>query len=367
VERLRNSAAEPDDKKGTVGLRKLMSLLIVDAEPGSLRALEAMLAEARRWNIVVAATVADAVRVVESGEIQLVLADLMAPGMSGLDLCHQIGVRPEFCHVPVVVLVSPENGEQLNRIYEAGACDYIMRPLHLDEVVARIGAVLRSREEILRRAERERELVAANGKLEAANQWLEQQSLVDPVTGVANRRSFDQMLDRVWRSGARHDFPVALIMMDVDFFKAYNDRLGHPAGDACLARLAKGLANGLKRPDDFVARYGGEEFAAILPRTDLGGAMMVAERLRCEIQNLGIVHPASPQRGFVTISLGVACQMPARSLTSSSVIAAADRALYEAKRLGRNRLHAALSDFAAQQSHNRTPGSTETVLSPPKL
>jgi two-component system cell cycle response regulator len=139
------------------------------------------------------------------------------------------------------------------------------------------------------------------------------------------------------------------------------------AGDACLARVAKGLANGLRRPDDFVARYGGEEFAAILPRTDLGGAMTVAERLRCEIQELGIVHPASPQGGSVTISLGVACQMPARSLTSSSVINAADQALYEAKRLGRNRLHTALSDFAAQQSHNRTPDSIGTVLSPPKL
>jgi PleD family two-component response regulator len=196
-----------------------MRLLIVDSEPERLSALQTMLTEARRWNIVAAATVADAVRVVESGGIQLVLADLMPPRMGGLDLCRQIAVRPEFCHLPVVMLVSPENRGQAGRIYEAGACDYIMRPLHLDEVVARVGAVLRSRGEILQRAERERQLVVANGKLEAANQRLQRQSLVDPVTSVANRRWFDQTLERAWRSGARHGFPVGLIMVDVDFFK----------------------------------------------------------------------------------------------------------------------------------------------------
>lgn len=343
-----------------------MSLLIVDANLERLSAGQTMLTEARRWNIVSVATVADAVRVVESGGIQLVLADLMAPQMGGLDVCRQIAVRPELGHLPVVMLVSPENREQAGRIYEAGACDYIMRPLYLDEVVARVSAVLRSREEILRRAERERQLVVANRKLETANQRLQQQSLVDTVTGVANRRSFDQTLDRVWRSGARHDFPAALIMIDVDFFKPYNDRLGHPAGDACLARIATGLASGVKRPDDFVARYGGEEFAVILPRTDLAGASAVAERLRREIQNLGIPHPASLVGGCVTISQGVASQMPERSLTPSSLIAAADQALYEAKRLGRNRLHVALSDFAARQSHNRTPDSIGAFLSRPK-
>lgn len=219
VERPRNSGADPDDRQRTAETAQLMRLLIVDSEPERLSALQTMLTEARRWNIVAAATVADAVRVVESGGIQLVLADLMPPRMGGLDLCRQIAVRPEFCHLPVVMLVSPENRGQAGRIYEAGACDYIMRPLHLDEVVARVGAVLRSRGEILQRAERERQLVVANGKLEAANQRLQRQSLVDPVTSVANRRWFDQTLERAWRSGARHGFPVGLIMVDVDFFK----------------------------------------------------------------------------------------------------------------------------------------------------
>lgn len=336
------------------GVRKPMSLLIVDAEPDRLSALESMLAEARRWKVIAASTVAGALRVVHEGGIELVLSDLMAPSMGGLELCGQIKALPEAGQAPVVMLVPPENREQLSRLYEAGACDYIMRPLHLDEVVARVDAVVRSREEILRRAERERELVRANYRLEAANEQLQRASLVDPVTGLANRRSFDQTLDRVWRSGARDKFAVALLMIDVDFFKPYNDRLGHPAGDACLSRVASGLANAAKRPDDFVARYGGEEFAVILPRTDLDGALTVAERVHREIGKLGIIHPASPLGPSVTISQGVACRVPDHWSDPRFLINAADKALYEAKRRGRNRLHAAMFDFAAQQSQNRT-------------
>ncbi len=343
-----------------------MSLLIVDADPDSRSALQTILTEARQWNIVAVATAEEAMRAMDAGGVQLVLADLMAPGMDGLELCRQISARPEFSRVPLVMTISPENRETVNRIYEAGACDYIMRPLHLDEVVARVGAVLRNREHIDQRAENERQLVVENRKLAETNQSLQRQSLVDPLTDVANRRSFDETLERVWRGGARHDFPVSLIMIDIDFFKLFNDELGHPAGDACLRRVASGLAGALKRADDFLARYGGEEFVVILARTDLEGAAVVAERLRRSIENLGIFHPASPAGPSVTISQGVACQMPAAWLTAASVVAAADQALYEAKRLGRNRCQLALSDFAAQPSQNRTPRPGGLFLRSPK-
>jgi two-component system chemotaxis family response regulator WspR len=165
---------------------------------------------------------------------------------------------------------------------------------------------------------------------------LVQLSLVDVVTGVANRRYFDEMIGRAWRSAARHQFEIALIIMDVDFFKAYNDSLGHPAGDQCLERVAKELAAGLLRPDDFLARYGGEEFAAILPRTSLPGATAVAERLRSNVESLGILHPSSPAAATVTISQGLACTVPGPASSPLSLIAMADAALYEAKRSGRN-------------------------------
>jgi diguanylate cyclase (GGDEF)-like protein len=163
-------------------------------------------------------------------------------------------------------------------------------------------------------------------------------SVVDPTTGVGNRRSFDQTLDRVWRSALRHGFDIALIMIDVDFFKLYNDRLGHPAGDECLRCVAKGLAEALMRPDDFLARYGGEEFAVILPQTDLNGAAVVAERLSAGIQDLCIAHPASPVAQHLTVSQGLACMVPKLLSTPSLLVAMADEALYDAKRAGRNRV-----------------------------
>ena len=126
-------------------------------------------------------------------------------------------------------------------------------------------------------------------------------------------------------------------LIDIDFFKGYNDRFGHPAGDDCLRRIANKLAAGLLRPDDFLGRYGGGEFAVILPQTDLAGAAVVAGRLRYNVESLGILHPASPA-GHVTISQGLSCAVPVPNSTPSLLIALADEALYEAKRSGRNQL-----------------------------
>ena len=342
-----------------------MSILIVDNQPKTLSELQATVTQARRWNVVAAASVADALCVLSTGGIELVLADLMGPGMDSMDLCAQMQDRPELRHIPLVILLGAEERVHLGQIYSAGACDYIAKPLQIEEVVARVRAVLRSREEIVRRVARERELVAANRKLMRL-------VAVDPITGVANRRGFDQAMERACRSGARYNFEVALLMIDVDYFKLYNDRLGHPAGDDCLKRVATALAAALFRPDDFLARYGGEEFAVILPRTDLDGACAVAERLRTAIQNLGILHPASPTNRL-SISQGVACQIPECTSSAGQMIAIADQALYQAKRSGRNRVSivseatpVGLSDFAARQSHNRTPDSAGLFVNPLK-
>src|SRR5579864_2455246 len=218
-----------------------------------------------------------------------------------------------------------------------------MKPFDPLEVVARVRSVLRAKDQSDRRRAREQQLETRNRELQAVNQELLQLSLVDPVTGVANRRQFNEMIDRAWRSGARHQFEIALILMDIDFFKGYNDHLGHPAGDDCLRRVANELAAGLLRPDDFLARYGGEEFAVILPRTDLGGAEVVAERLRSNVESLGIQHLASPT-GCLTISQGLACAVPAPESAPSSLIALADEALYEAKRCGRNQMCSRCAD-----------------------
>jgi diguanylate cyclase (GGDEF)-like protein len=312
-----------------------MSILIVDSAPHDLERLKTILSG---WNVVTAQSCAEALRTLARGRVDLVLVDLRAPGLDALELCRHIRSCPGVGDTPVVILLAAAERGYLGQAYEAGACDYIMTPLDPVEVVARVRSVLRTKEEIDRRRARENQLEIRNRELQAVNQELLQLSLVDPVTGVANRRQFNEMMDRAWRSAARHQFEIGLILMDIDFFKGYNDHLGHPAGDDCLRRVANELAAGLLRPDDFLGRYGGEEFAVILPRTDLAGAAVVADRLRSNVESLGILHPASPAAGYVTISQGLACALPAPASAPSSLIALADEALYEAKRCGRNQL-----------------------------
>src|SRR5258705_5543594 len=186
-----------------VSLRQPMSILIIDDDPDGLTVLQSILAGAERWNMVVARSAEEALRTLESGEIQIVLADIMTPATGGLEICRQIKARPDLAHTPVVMIMAGAERTYLTQAYEAGACDYIMKPLDPAEVVARVGAVLRSKEEADRKIAREHELMATTRKLQAANQQLLRLSVVDAVTGVANRRSFDQTLDRLWRSASR--------------------------------------------------------------------------------------------------------------------------------------------------------------------
>ena len=159
----------------------------------------------------------------------------------------------------------------------------------------------------------------------------------DGLTGVANRRSFDEVLVAEWLRGTRDVKPLSLVLLDVDHFKRYNDAFGHQGGDACLKTIASALTVSCHRSADLVARYGGEEFAAILPGTTVSGALTVAERIRADIAALKLPHPGNDNVGCVSISLGVATVVPDRTLEMGELVEAADRALYAAKRAGRNR------------------------------
>ncbi len=187
-------------------------------------------------------------------------------------------------------------------------------------------------------AELNERLSDSNAALEAANTRLQRLSVTDSLTGIGNRRALDAALIEEWGRATRTAKPVALLMLDVDLFKPFNDQYGHPAGDLCLRALANALTVTLRRPGDLTARFGGEEFAAILPETDLAGAMDTAERLRAEIFALGVPHRVSPF-GVVTVSIGVAVALPARpGQRPEALLAAADSALYRAKQAGRNRV-----------------------------
>jgi diguanylate cyclase (GGDEF)-like protein len=183
---------------------------------------------------------------------------------------------------------------------------------------------------------RERELVS---RLSEVNLQLQQLSRVDVLTALFNRRHFQEYLQNAWQRAKHEGSQVAIIMMDVDHFKGYNDHYGHPAGDECLRRVAEVMQNSLRNPGDMVARFGGEEFIAVLPQTSLEVAMQAAERVRKAIEELGMRHEASETLPVVTASVGVSCVNAASpSASPDTLISNADRALYDAKRQGRNRV-----------------------------
>ncbi|HZW19772.1 diguanylate cyclase [Noviherbaspirillum sp.] len=178
--------------------------------------------------------------------------------------------------------------------------------------------------------------VSRERKLRELASELESQTLVDGLTGIANRRRFDLHLDDEFRRAKRNASPLSLIMIDVDYFKDYNDNYGHQRGDQCLVQIAATLGSVLNRSRDLVARYGGEEFTVILPDTNEDGAMQIAETMRAEIEGLQIEHGYSGVGKVVTVSLGVSTLVPEHLSKTGALIHAADRALYQAKRSGRN-------------------------------
>ncbi len=181
-----------------------------------------------------------------------------------------------------------------------------------------------------------RRLRSANSKLQDLNSELKQLSIIDGLTGIYNRRFFDLELARECRNATHSAKPLSLIMLDIDFFKAYNDSYGHQEGDKCLTLIAATLNKTIRKPGDIVFRYGGEEFAVILSETDAEGAKIVAENLRCEVENLKIPHIGSKVSNIVTVSVGVSTIVPNPYLIPDKLVSFSDKALYQAKKDGRN-------------------------------
>lgn len=263
----------------------------------------------------------------------LVLLDIMLPDIDGFEVARRLRALEKPTEwTPIIFLTALTRDEDLERGIEAGGDDYLLKPV--SEVV--LGAKIRAMRRII---EMRHSLLLLTQQLDSANHELRRLSLVDGLTGIANRRQFDTVLSREWRRCLRAGRPLSLLMADVDFFKQYNDGYGHQAGDIGLRSVADALQAKLRRPADIVARYGGEEFAAILPDTDPEGALQVAESMRLAVEQLGLPHEGSAF-GVITISLGVASLVPQKADSMPRLVGAADWALYEAKRLGRNRVRA---------------------------
>ncbi len=261
----------------------------------------------------------------------LILLDVVLPDIDGFEVARRIrAIENQGDWAPIIFLSSRSDDTDIEQGITAGGDDYLLKPV--SEIV--LGAKIRAMQRlVLMRAS----LVALTRKLDAANQELIRLSSRDGLTGVANCRYFDEMMTTEWRRARRQSNSIALLMCDVDYFKRYNDTYGHQAGDECLRKVAKVLASNTVRPADFVARYGGEEFVVVLPETNIGGALMVAEKMRHNIRTLNIPHSAS-DAGRVTMSIGIASAAPGFDNPPDDLIGAADKALYRAKHEGRDRV-----------------------------
>jgi diguanylate cyclase (GGDEF)-like protein len=317
------------------------TVLIVDDSRDQQLLVQAILKRAGFDSVLLAGSAEEALHLLERAgprPIDLVLLDLRLPGMDGIKACRRIRRCAAGIDLPVIVVTADESDECLETAFSAGATDYIQKPVRGAELVARVRAALRLQAEVSRRKEREGELISITQQLEAMNESLLRLSLLDALTGIGNRRCFDDALSAMWQASVRDKLPLSLVMMDVDLFKTYNDFYGHAAGDACLREVAACLVRSSRRRHDFLARYGGEEFAAVLPETGLAAAVEVAERLRESVWSAAIPREPPVPDAVVTISAGVACFVPARGGSQEDLIKAADEALYAAKTRGRNRV-----------------------------
>ncbi|HYC43288.1 MAG TPA: diguanylate cyclase [Noviherbaspirillum sp.] len=266
----------------------------------------------------------------------VILQDLVMPDADGFALVAQFRATPGTSEVPIIMLSSKEESSLKAQGFETGANDYLVKLPDRIELLARLRYHSSAYLSRLERDAAFRALRESERRLAEANMQLQRLAELDGLTGIANRRRFDEILAQEWHRAQRHQRPLSLLLCDVDYFKLYNDTHGHLAGDQCLRQVAKILDRSTRRPADLAARYGGEEFALILPETDIDGALAVAEACRGAVETQGIPNQGVSPARIVTLSIGVASVVPAAGTHDADLIDYADRALYEAKDRGRN-------------------------------
>ncbi len=290
-------------------------LLVVDDQPVNIQVMHQVFAQ--DYQVFMATSGAQALALCQNNPPDLVLLDVVMPGMDGFEVCTQLKSSESTCNIPVIFVTAHTDDAQETRGLGLGAVDFIAKPVN--------PAVVRAR-------------VKTHLTLKFQSDLLRKLVFLDGLSGVFNRRYFDQQLGVEWARASRSHAPLSLVMLDVDFFKLFNDRYGHQAGDDCLRLIAITLKACLKRPADLVARYGGEEFACILPETSFEDAMGLAVELEHKVRGLRIPHEDSRIGNVITVSVGLATRTLDSQGDPVSLMRLADAQLYTAKQTGRGRV-----------------------------
>ncbi len=294
--------------------------MVVDDSLENVRVLHQVLKN--EHDVVFALNGEKALEIARTQVPELVLLDAVMPGMDGFAVCAELKTLVETKDIPVIFVTALNGFADEARALNGGAVDFITKPIN--------GVVVQAR-------------VRTHLTLKRQSDFLREMTLIDGLSGIPNRRCFDERLEREWQRCERAGLSMALIMADIDHFKSFNDYYGHLEGDACLKTVAATLADCVRHPPDFVARFGGEEFACVLPHESLDGAKVVAQRMLDRVRALAIPHTQSTSAPCVTVSLGGATIMPTRILRPASLVTAADANLYQAKKAGRNRYFTEIS------------------------
>ena len=328
-----------------------LRVLLIDDQAMIGEAVRRALASEHHLEFLYCGNAAEAIKVAEQFKPTVILQDLVMPGIDGLTLVRQYRACASMADVPIIVLSTKEEPIVKSEAFALGANDYLVKLPDPIELVARIRHHSKG---FLHQQQRDAaylELRNSQRKLMEINSELQRLTNVDGLTGLSNRRYFDEYGEAQWKQAARERYPLAILMVDVDHFKLYNDTYGHLAGDEVLKRVAMTLQQSFTRPTDLTARFGGEEFVAILPATPPNPLQSLGDRLARNVEALNIPHRASSVADHVTISVGGAATIPTQDASLVDLIKIADDALYEAKEFGRNRVLTRNSDPSLGNCH----------------
>ncbi|MCP3942361.1 MAG: diguanylate cyclase [Desulfobacteraceae bacterium] len=305
-----------------------LKVLVVDDDP-LVREIIYEILSARGYLVETAINGIDALDHLGSNKsLNLILTDMDMPEMNGLELLEQI--KTIKIDIPIIILTANEEISIAIKALKNGADDYIIKDENIGDTL------LISIDQTMEQQRLKKQNIQLLLDLERKNKELERMALLDGLTSIPNRHYLEKVLQREWKNCRRNQSHFGLIMADIDFFKSYNDTYGHPKGDKCLQRVARAMNNAINRPADFIARYGGEEFTVILPDTKIDGTKHVAEKIKFNVEALGIPHKASKAVDHITISIGIGSMVPHKSIKYSYLLDLVDKALYKAKDEGRN-------------------------------